>query len=145
MDPFFKHVIRQNKQTKVSGTNVSFLKEKEPTQKMCLRFELYCSIKISVPFNCLCVMALVLNPFTAMISLDRMTNKVRNLKPFLLFAFFFTLACERSLIKTHSAESRCVTGPENIPFLRCICASFSQEILHAGAVKGLMEAVHTTV
>ena len=34
------------------------------------------------------------------------------LDPF--FVFFFTLACERIFIKTHSVESRCVMGPGNI-------------------------------
>ena len=33
-----------------------------------------------------------------------------------------------------SIESRCVTGPENIPFAG---ASFSPEIVQAGEVKGL--------
>lgn len=42
--------------------------------------------------------------------------KLRNLKPLSLFAFFFALARERIFIKTHSIESRCVTGPENILF-----------------------------
>ena len=31
---------------------------------------------------------------------------MRNLKPFSLFVFFFTLACERIFIKAHSIESR---------------------------------------
>ena len=35
-------------------------------------------------------------------------------------------------------ESRWVIGPENILFLRCACASFSPEMLHAEAVKGLI-------
>ena len=35
-----------------------------------------------------------------------------------------------------STESRCVTGPENILFLG-VLASFSPEMLQAGAVKGL--------
>ena len=33
-------------------------------------------------------------------------------------------------------ESRCVIGPENIPFLG-VRAAFSPDILQAGAVKGL--------
>ena len=33
--------------------------------------------------------------------------KVRNLKPFSLFVFFFALVCERIFIKTHSIENRC--------------------------------------
>ena len=37
-----------------------------------------------------------------------------------------------------STESRCVIGPENILFLRCVLPSFSPEILQAGAVKVLI-------
>ena len=37
-------------------------------------------------------------------------------------------------IKTHSAESRCVIGPENI-----YCLLVRASILHAGAVKGLTD------
>ena len=65
-----------------------------------------------------------------------MTNKVRNLKLFSFFVFFFVLACERSFSK-RSAENSSVTGLENISFLRSICGSFSTEILQAGTVKGL--------
>ena len=49
----------------------------------------------------------VLNPFTAMMSLENgkkeKEKKIANfktLKPFCLFFFFFTLACERIFIKT---------------------------------------------
>ena len=38
----------------------------------------------------------------------------------------------------HSSESRCVVGPENILFLRCLLPSFSPEILQAGAMKVLI-------
>ena len=37
--------------------------------------------------------------------------KVRNLKPLSLFVFFFALTRERIFIKTHTIESRGVTGP----------------------------------
>ena len=40
-------------------------------------------------------------------------------------------------MKTHSTENRCVIGPENILFLRRVCATFGPENLQAGAVKGL--------
>ena len=57
---------------------------------------------------------------------------MRNLKPLSLFVFFCASACEWIFIKTHIIESRCVIGPGNI-----LRASFSPEILQAGAVKGL--------
>ena len=53
-----------------------------------------------------------------------------------LFVFFFILACERIVINTHSTARRSVIGPEN-RFLGVVCASFSLEIVQAGAVKGL--------
>ena len=52
-------------------------------------------------------------------------------------SFFFALACERTFIKTHSTEKRFFIRAENILFLRHVRASFSPEILHDGAVKGL--------
>ena len=54
-----------------------------------------------------------------------------------LFAFFFSLALERIFIKTHPTENSCVTGPENVLFLKQVRASFSPEMLLAGAVKEL--------
>ena len=54
-----------------------------------------------------------LNPFAAVMSLEKRPVKLRNLKPFSLFVFFFTLACERIFIKTHS---RRVVGLENTLF-----------------------------
>ena len=50
--------------------------------------------------------------------------------------FFFALACERILIKTHSIESRCYRTGKYIVCKR-VRASFSPDILQAGAVKGL--------
>ena len=44
------------------------------------------------------------------------TNKMRNLKPLSFFVFFFARAYERLFIKTHSIQSECVNGPENILF-----------------------------
>ena len=61
------------------------------------------------------------------------TNKVQNVKHCILFVFFFMLACERIFIKTHTTDSRCVIGPENVLFLRWVLASFSPGILQAGA------------
>ena len=50
------------------------------------------------------------------------------------------MACERILIKTHSVENRCYrTGKYTV--CRCDRASFSLEILQAGAVKGLILTV----
>ena len=48
------------------------------------------------------------------------------------------MSTERIVIKTHKTEKRFVIRPENILFLRRLCASFSPEILQALAVKGLM-------
>ena len=63
--------------------------------------------------------------------------KIRNseiLQPF-FFLFFFTLACERTFIKTHSTESKCVNGPENILFAggASVHPSARKENLQAGA------------
>ena len=74
-----------------------------------------------------------------------MTNKSENLKPLSLFVFFFALALERIFIKTHHTESTCVTGPESILFLRRVRASFSPEMLQAGAVKGLIGSVDASL
>ena len=43
----------------------------------------------------------------------------------------------RIFIKTPSTESRCVIGPENIPFKGASVKYFSPEILQALAVKGV--------
>ena len=57
------------------------------------------------------------------------------------FSFsFFSLACEKIFIKSHSIESRCALGPENILFSGSCVHFFSPaEILHARTVKGLSE------
>ena len=52
------------------------------------------------------------------------------------FCLLFALTCERVFIKTHSIEARCVIGLKRIAVCRCVCASFSLEILQAEAVKG---------
>ena len=61
------------------------------------------------------------------------------MKPLRLFFFFFALAYERIYIKTHTALRVDVIGPENILFAGTLSgsATFSPEILQAGAVKGL--------
>ena len=71
------------------------------------------------------------NPFTAMISFENDPQKCAQfeiLKPFFFFFFFlfflFALPFERIFTKTHSVESRCVIGPENILFAG-VCAHFS--------------------
>ena len=67
--------------------------------------------------GCKLVVEESLNPFTAMMSLQKLPVKVRKLKPVSLFVFFFAaLVCERIFIKKRSVESRCVIGPENILF-----------------------------
>ena len=57
---------------------------------------------------------------------------------------FFGLARGRIFIKTHSIESRCVIEPEKKmkKVCRCVCASFSPEMLQAGAAKGLIFLTH---
>ena len=52
------------------------------------------------------------NPFFPAVIWKR-PIKVRNLKPFSLFVFFFVLAFEITFSQTRSIESRCVKGPEN--------------------------------
>ena len=53
-----------------------------------------------------------------------------------LSVFFFALACERTFIKTHSIQNRRYRT-ETYTVWRRVRASFSPEILQAGAVKGL--------
>ena len=57
-----------------------------------------------------------INPFTAMVSHAKMTNK--SVKSETVFVFFFVHRhqCERIFIRTHSFESRCIMGPENVLF-----------------------------
>ena len=64
-------------------------------------------------------------------------KKWRNFKPFSLFVFFFALVCEMTFIKTHSVESRCHCRTRKYTVSRHVPASFSLEVLQAGAVKGL--------
>ena len=47
----------------------------------------------------------------------KMANKSAKLETLSLFVLFFALACERTVIKAHSIESRCIIGPENILFV----------------------------
>ena len=63
------------------------------------------------------------------------------MKPLRLSVLFFSLAREKSFIKMHRAESSCVTGPEKILFAGAYRASFSPEILHDRALKGLMKGL----
>ena len=68
----------------------------------------------------------------------KMTNrsvKFETVEPFCLL--FLALACEKIFIAMHSTKRACVIGPENLLLLRCVRASFSLEIVKAGAVKGL--------
>ena len=57
---------------------------------------------------------LLLNPFTAMMSLENDQKKCKNLKLFSPLFFFYTLACEQAFIKTCNTESRYATGPQKI-------------------------------
>ena len=69
---------------------------------------------------------------------------MQNLKLLTVSVFFFALACERVFIETHSIESRCYrTGKYTV--CRCTCASFSLEILQAGAVKGLISLLYPKI
>ena len=61
---------------------------------------------------------------------------MQNVKAVAASVFFFTLACERVFIETHSIESRCYR-PEKWTVCRRVCVSFSPDILQVGAMKGL--------
>ena len=72
------------------------------------------------------------------------------MKPFSLFVFSFALACERIFIKPHSAESRCVTGPENILFAGASlqhsarkCHRMGSEGVKSDVIPGLVIVGHT--
>ena len=61
---------------------------------------------------------------------------MQNLKPWTVSVLFFALSCERIFMGTHSTESRCYrTGKYTV--CRRVRASFSPEILQAGAAMGL--------
>ena len=61
---------------------------------------------------------------------------MQNLKR--LFLFFFALACERNIIKTHSIESGVVLGQETVLFAGEFVGTFrTGNTLQAVAVKGL--------
>ena len=70
----------------------------------------------------------LINPFTAVLSLEKQPGKVQNFKALSLAVFFFALECERILIEMLIVESRCVTGQENI-----LCAGMPMPL----SVKGL--------
>ena len=61
---------------------------------------------------------------------------MRNLKPSSLSVFFFALASEKTFIKTYITESGCYRIGKYTVYRR-VRASFSPEMLQAGAVKGL--------
>ena len=64
-------------------------------------------------------------------------EKKKALQTHTVSVFFFALACERIFFEAHNIESRCyTTGKYTV--CRRVHASFSPEILQAGAVKGLM-------
>ena len=61
---------------------------------------------------------------------------MQNLKPCTVSVLFFALACERIFFETRGIESGCYrTGNHTV--CRRVRASFSPDILQAGAVKGL--------
>ena len=62
---------------------------------------------------------------------------MRNLKPLIFLVFFFALVCERISFKTHRIKNRYYRTGKYTVFRR-VRASFSPEILQAGAVKGLI-------
>ena len=72
-----------------------------------------------------------------MISLEK-TNKLQSVKALTVSVFFFALACERIFIETRSIENRCYrTGKYTV--CKRVSASFSPEILQAGALRGLIK------
>jgi len=75
-----------------------------------------------------------------MMSLENDKQKCEIWHPEAFLFSFFGLACERIFIKMHIIESRYVKGLEDILFAS-VSASFSPEILQAGAVKGLTAKV----
>ena len=64
------------------------------------------------------------------------TNNSAEFKTSSLFVFFFALACERIFIKMHSAESRCVVGPENILFAGVSVHLSDQKFYRLGQWRG---------
>jgi len=63
--------------------------------------------------------------------------KSAKFETFKLSVFFLALACERIFIKTHSIESRKCYRTGRYTVYRRVHATFSPEIVQAGAVKGL--------
>ena len=62
---------------------------------------------------------------------------VRNLKSFSLLIFFFVLACEQILVKTHTIKGRFVIGSETYTVCRRVRALFSPELVEDGGKKGV--------
>ena len=56
------------------------------------------------------------NPFTAVMSLENNPSGCKIWYPYTFLSSFFALAREKSFIKMHRTERRCVTGPENTLF-----------------------------
>ena len=63
-------------------------------------------------------------------------NKSAKFETFKPLRFLFRTGMRKDFHQKANFESRCVIGPENIPFLG-VRAAFSPDILQAGAVKGL--------
>ena len=63
------------------------------------------------------------------------------MKPLTVSVFFFALAFEWVFIETHSIESGGYRSGK-YAVRRCVRASFSPEILQAGAVKGLTITIY---
>ena len=79
----------------------------------------------------------VINPFAAMMSLENESAKSETLKPFCLLS--------RSGIKTHSIESRCVIGLENILFVGLENILFVGASMHLSAGNLYSEGVNTYI
>ena len=81
-------------------------------------------------------LAMVTQPLYCHDAIWKRSMKVQNLKPLTVSVLFFALSCERIFIERHSIGSRWYrTGKYTV--CRRVRASFSPEILQAGAVKGL--------
>lgn len=63
------------------------------------------------------------------------------MKPVSLSVLFFALAREKIFVKMHSAESRCVIRPEKILFAGASKRHSALEIVHDGALKGLIKGL----
>ena len=76
-----------------------------------------------------------INPFNAVMSLQKRPIKVQNLKPLTVSVVFFALSCERIFIETYSIETRFYRSG-NILFAGASVHLSARKMYSLGQLKG---------